>query len=269
MSNRRLYTSISRFLTKKSPLNPTSSLNSHPRLESSRVLSRSFTLSLETTSLWTCYNLLSSNSRVSTKNFCSKSEDKDFGRCWNCGAVATSAPFLACTSCRSVQPLDPSIDYFKIFGLEKGFEIKDENLETKYKDWQKKLHPDLVHSKSEKERTYAAEQSARVIDAYHTLDKPLLRALYLLQLEGIHVDEEKTVSDPELLAEIMEIREAVEEANDSQALKQIQSQIQRKLERWSNSFGNAFKNQEFENAIKSILRMTYYQRAIEAIVKKL
>ena len=31
---------------------------------------------------------------------------------------------------------------------EKKFDIDDENLERKYKDWQKKLHPDLVHSKS-------------------------------------------------------------------------------------------------------------------------
>ena len=32
---------------------------------------------------------------------------------------------------------------------EKKYDIEDENLERKYKDWQKKLHPDLVHSKSE------------------------------------------------------------------------------------------------------------------------
>lgn len=27
--------------------------------------------------------------------------------------------------------------------------MQDDNLEGKYKDWQKKLHPDLVHLKSE------------------------------------------------------------------------------------------------------------------------
>ena len=32
---------------------------------------------------------------------------------------------------------------------EKKYELEDNNLEGKYKDWQKKLHPDLVHSKSE------------------------------------------------------------------------------------------------------------------------
>lgn len=35
------------------------------------------------------------------------------------------------------------------FGRERKYDIGVENLEGKYKDWQKKLHPDLVHSKSE------------------------------------------------------------------------------------------------------------------------
>lgn len=32
----------------------------------------------------------------------------------------------------------------------------------------------------QKEREYAAEQSARVIDAYRTLSKPLSRAIYIV-----------------------------------------------------------------------------------------
>lgn len=35
------------------------------------------------------------------------------------------------------------------FNSEKRYDIQTENLESKYKVWQKKLHPDLVHSKSE------------------------------------------------------------------------------------------------------------------------
>ncbi|KAG0466672.1 hypothetical protein HPP92_017637 [Vanilla planifolia] len=190
--------------------------------------------------------------------------------CWNCGESAPlSGPFLACGVCRAVQPIDSTVDYFKIFGLEPGYNLNDENLEGKYKEWQKKLHPDLVHSKSDKEKSYAAEQSARVIDAYRTLGKPLSRALYLLQLVGVHVDEEKTVMDPELLAEMMDIRESVEAANEPQALLEIQCQLQKKLEEWSNSFREAFNKRDFDSAIRATHRMRYYERAIEEIVKKL
>ncbi|PIA42039.1 hypothetical protein AQUCO_02100110v1 [Aquilegia coerulea] len=205
----------------------------------------------------------------SKKNLCSQVSTLSINKCWNCNTVALSKPFLACESCRSVQPVDPSVDYFQIFGLEKIYGIDDTHLESKYKNWQKKLHPDLVHSKSEKEKEYAAEQSARVIDAYRTLQKPLLRAMYLLQLEGIHVDEEKTVSEPELLAEMMEFREAVEEAGSPQALEQIQCQVLEKMEVWSKYFENAFKNRNFDDAISSTQRMTYYHRINEEIIKKL
>uniref|UniRef100_A0A0E0MM50 J domain-containing protein n=1 Tax=Oryza punctata TaxID=4537 RepID=A0A0E0MM50_ORYPU len=186
--------------------------------------------------------------------------------CWSCGA---SGAFLACGSCGSVQPVDPAVDYFRIFGLERVYTIKDNNLEGKYKDWQKKLHPDLVHSKSEKERAFAAEQSALVIDAYRTLSKPLSRALYLLQLEGIPIDEEKTITDPELLMEMMEIRETVNDASDSQTLEKIQSQIKRKMETWSHSFQEAFEKRDFDRAVKATQRMRYYERAVEETVKKL
>nr|CAB3454956.1 unnamed protein product [Digitaria exilis] len=186
--------------------------------------------------------------------------------CWSCGVAGA---FLSCGSCGSVQPVDPAVDYFQIFGLNKEYNIKDNNLEGRYKEWQKKLHPDLVHSKSEKERGYAAEQSALVIDAYRTLSNPLSRALYLLKLEGIHVDEEKTINDPKLLMEMMEIREAVNDASDSQTLEKIQSQVKEKLETWSHSFQEAFEKKDFDRAIEATQRMRYYERAVEETVKKL
>ncbi|CAK9322959.1 unnamed protein product [Citrullus colocynthis] len=212
------------------------------------------------------------NLRFPSRVFCSRSAEASDLKpgCWNCGAVApTSVVFLVCDSCRSIQPVDQSVDYFQIFGLEKEYEIGDVNLESKYKDWQKKLHPDLVHSKSDKEREYAAEQSARVIDAYRTLSKPLSRAIYILKLEGVDVDEEDTISEPELLNEIMEIREAVEEASGSQELNQIQSQMQEKLIHWSNTFAKALRNRNFNDAVLSVQRMTYYERVKEEITKKL
>ncbi|KNA23512.1 hypothetical protein SOVF_024200 [Spinacia oleracea] len=217
-------------------------------------------------------NFLHSFPNQSSKlfRFESSSSSSEFRRCWNCNSSPTTSQlFLVCDSCRCIQPVDRSVDYFRIFGLEQKYDIKESNLEGVYKDWQKKLHPDLVHSKSESEREYAAEQSSRVIDAYRTLKNSLSRAIYLMKLQGVHVDEEQTVSDPELLAEVMEIRESVEEAPDSQALKQIQAEVQEKMKQWSETFAGAFKSQETEKALNAIRRMTYFIRANEEIVKRL
>ncbi|KAF8396348.1 hypothetical protein HHK36_017965 [Tetracentron sinense] len=269
MSIRKLWISTFAILRRKPRSSPLFSAYFNRNLESSRFFSCSSYHAEKSGIFESCRYRFTMNLMLYEKNFCSDSVDRRLSKCWNCGAVADSTLFLACDSCRSVQPVDSSVDYFQIFGLEKNYEIHGENIEGKYKDWQKKLHPDLVHSKSEKEKEYAAEQSARVIDAYRTLSKPLSRAMYLLELEGIHVEEGKTVSDLELLGEIMEIREAVEEATNSQALNQIQSQIQGKFECWFESFGKALQNRKFEDAVTSIQRMTYYERANEEIVKKL
>lgn len=49
--------------------------------------------------------------------FCgSKAAEKLQTTCWNCHAVPQYAPFLFCDSCRCIQPVDDSIDYFEIFG---------------------------------------------------------------------------------------------------------------------------------------------------------
>ncbi|CAI9760902.1 unnamed protein product [Fraxinus pennsylvanica] len=208
---------------------------------------------------------------VKKKNsFCSESQSAEKLQCWNCDATTDgTTPFLVCQACRSVQPVNHSIDYFQILGVERKFNIEVDELEGKYKDWQKKLHPDLVHSKSQREREYAAEQSARVIDAYRTLMDPLSRAIYILKLENVVVDEEERITDPELLAEILELREAVEDAEDTQALNQIKAQIQEKMQYWCNSFEDAFLNKKYDDALGSIQRITYYKSAKEELVKKL
>ncbi|XP_047333475.1 iron-sulfur cluster co-chaperone protein HscB homolog [Impatiens glandulifera] len=207
--------------------------------------------------------------QYSGKGFCSESGAKGAAVCWNCGYVAQNFAFLVCDSCRSVQPVDQSIDYFQIFRLEKDYDIENDIIEGRYKDWQKCLHPDLVHSKSERERNYAAEQSSLVNGAYRILANPVSRAVYILKTAGMDVDEDKTIYDPELLAEIMEIREAVEEALDPQSLIQIQTEVQEKLKIWTENFSKEFRKQNFEEAYTCLQRMIYYKRADEEILKKL
>lgn len=47
----------------------------------------------------------------------SQSAEKASAKCWNCSAAAEAVPFLLCSSCRCIQPVDQSVDYFQIFGL--------------------------------------------------------------------------------------------------------------------------------------------------------
>ncbi|KAL6336239.1 hypothetical protein AAG906_011121 [Vitis piasezkii] len=276
MWKKNLWTPLSPILRRRFP---SFSLNSTLNIPSSTIFSSPCSSTAQYSRVFwsSSYDFLGSL-KFSRKLCSAQSAEQVHVRCWNCKAAAQTTLFLACDSCRSVQPVDPLwitsryldckcldviIVIFKFFQMEKKYELEDNNLVGKYKDWQKKLHPDLVHSKSEEEKEYAAEQSARVIDAYQTLSKPLARAIYILKLEGVDFDEEQTISDISFLAEIMEIREAVEEAANSETLLQIQSQVQEKLKHWSQSFSNAFQSGKFEEAVISVQRMTYYVRGNE------
>ena len=63
--------------------------------------------------------------------------------------------------------------------------------------------------------------------AFKTLQNPVLRAEYILREQGIDLAEsEQTLEDPELLMEIMESREALDEATSQEQVNLIVSQTQ-------------------------------------------
>lgn len=66
--------------------------------------------------------------------------------------------------------------------------------------------------------------SSRVNKAYKTLLNPYTRAEYLLQQEGLEIGESDNVQDKELIMEILELREALEEAEDQEAVDEIRAE---------------------------------------------
>lgn len=69
----------------------------------------------------------------------------------------------------------------------------------------------------------ARDLSGVVNKAYHTLLSPLSRAQYILRNHGLEVSEADQVEDPVLLMEILESREALEEAqtqSDADAIRE-------------------------------------------------
>ena len=104
-------------------------------------------------------------------------------------------------------------DYFALFGLPRRFGVDTDRLEQAYLERQSQVHPDRHAHRSDAEKRVAMQWATRVNEAYRTLRKPLARARYLLELQGVDIGiETNTVMAPEFLMEQMEWREAVEEA---------------------------------------------------------
>ena len=113
---------------------------------------------------------------------------------------------------------DLSKTHFELFGLPQSFEVDMEQLDSRYRELQRAVHPDRFANASDQERRISMQQATQINEAYQLLKDPLLRGRYLLELDGYQLDDEhNTTSDIEFLMEQMELRESlgtVREAGD-------------------------------------------------------
>ena len=119
---------------------------------------------------------------------------------------------------------DPaSVSHFELLGLPKGLDVDDDALDEGLRVLQRRLHPDRFATSTQEQRDLADAASARVNGATAVLRDDLRRADYLLLLEtGTSVlDDETRTAPPALLMEVMEVREAIDEATDGGALEAL------------------------------------------------
>lgn len=105
--------------------------------------------------------------------------------------------------------------HFALFDLQPGFRIDLEALGHRYRELVRTVHPDRFADASEREQRLALEKAAELNDAYQTLKSVPRRALYLLALRGSPLPLEATVQDPEFLLQQMQLREDLEDLQDS------------------------------------------------------
>jgi len=132
---------------------------------------------------------------------------------------------MLCAGCGAVQPPDRTADHFRVFGLPRKFDLDMADLERRYKEMTKVLHPDRFARADGRARRASLERSVQLNLAWSTLSEPVPRAEYLLSLQGIEVGESASSKksgevdnratqpvDTALLIEVMDLREALAEA---------------------------------------------------------
>jgi len=105
---------------------------------------------------------------------------------------------------------DLSSSFFQLFGLPRAFDVDAAQLDSRYRELQRIMHPDRYASAGDHERRLAMQQATRINEGYQTLKDPLKRGRYLLELGGfVFSDQHHTTRDPEFLMRQMELREAL------------------------------------------------------------
>jgi molecular chaperone HscB len=142
--------------------------------------------------------------------------------CWSCG---TMRAVHFCEACGKVQPPAP-VDYFTFFGLPRKLNLDVAALDKDFYELSRRLHPDINARAGGREQEWSLQQSSMLNDAHRTLKDPVKRTQYLLQLEGVELEEQsksateqaratgqlkKQIVPPDLLEEVFELNMQLEE----------------------------------------------------------
>lgn len=107
-------------------------------------------------------------------------------------------------------------DYFEVFGLPRRLQIDLGVLQRRFYELSRQHHPDFHLGESAASQAQTLEASALVNRAYRALRDPVARVEYLIALEEGRDVREETTAKPkapsDLLAEMLEVQEALEEA---------------------------------------------------------
>ena len=116
-------------------------------------------------------------------------------------------------------------NHFELFGLPVRFAVDAAELDRRYRELQREVHPDRFAAASDAERRVSMQLATRVNEAYQALKSPLKRAVYILQLRGVDPEFETNTAMPAgFLMEQMDWRERIEAgAEKPEALLRLQA----------------------------------------------
>ncbi len=133
--------------------------------------------------------------------------EREGSKCWGCGAVARDGE--VCPECGRLQPFSAGGDHWTVLGLERRLGLDRPDLERRFHDLNRRLHPDYFRLRSPEEQGISLEASAAVNRAYRALRDPVSRVEYLLELEGLGLGTAGQAKPPaDLFEEILELQEA-------------------------------------------------------------
>jgi len=156
-------------------------------------------------------------------------------------------------------------NHFELFGLESAFTLDAGRLEQAYREIQASIHPDRFAQAGDAERRASMQWTARVNEAYRTLKSPVLRAKYLLEMNGVDVALETNTSMPaDFLGQQLELRESLEaarEQKDPAALARLRSGLQREQRELQGALAEAIDSRrDYPRATDFVRRLMFLER---------
>lgn len=158
-----------------------------------------------------------------------------------------------------------SSDYFSVFSLPRKLNVDTPTLQREFYAKSRQLHPDNFATASPEKQQWSLEQTSLLNDAFRTLKDPIERTKYLLELEGVKLEEQssdatvaarengkekKQVVPPELLEEVFELNMQLQELKMAKQVGEDSLETAGELRQAKERFES--KLQSLETELKSL-----------------
>ena len=163
-----------------------------------------------------------------------------------------------------MQSLD-QLNHFAKFNLPTSFQIDDEKLESQYLQLQQQFHPD-----TSKDQIDAEINSILINEAYKILKNSLKRAIYLLQLQNINIDDEQCSIKPaqDTLMFVMELREEIlENRQNLEVINKIKQNIKKLIADEMPKIADLLMTEKYPQAAQEIIKIKYLDKIILDLIK--
>ncbi|MFZ6656220.1 Fe-S protein assembly co-chaperone HscB [Undibacterium sp. TJN19] len=161
-------------------------------------------------------------------------------------------------------------NHFELFQLPQRFALDQAQLDAAYREVQNTVHPDKFVQASEAEKRVAMQWATQANEAYQVLKKPLKRARYLCELQGVDLQTESNTSMPgAFLMQQMEWRETFEDAvrdNNQAALLRLEREVNSALRTQLHAVGEALDLRQFQEAAQQLRACMFLEKFIADIV---
>ena len=146
--------------------------------------------------------------------------------CWSCGAERGDGVF--CPACGKIQPPEGSASHFAVLGLNARMAQDRSEIEKRFREMSRRVHPDRFAQTSPVERKLALLHTERVNQAYRALRLRHTRAEHLMEIIHDAPPEGKRVREPDFLMEMLELQESVD-GRDEEGLEVMLGDVRTRM----------------------------------------
>lgn len=162
--------------------------------------------------------------------------------------------------------------HFALFDLQPDFRLDLNELAARYRELARQTHPDRFADASERDQRLALEGAAQLNEAYQTLRSAPRRARYLLSLQGHELPLETTVQDPAFLMQQMELREELQELQESADLDGVaafKGRLKRAQDQLNDSFATCWEDPARREEAERLVRRMQFLDKLSSEVRQL